>query len=246
MSATTLRGDESAVSAYQRVCQVWERSRSVALRAAGAGTPPAGRGAGAAGAAAEAIGHRMPGWRATRFATDLASIPAFHGSEGHQQGPRPASDPGRDPRVARTSGAEASHAGTRTARGSPHRAAYQVRREDPRREGHHPGAQRRCDGDRTACGYSRTYGRRVWAGSSRQSNTGTRECVGWHVCKVGSRFAVTRSDCARGLRPTSLWLTGRRRRPWASASDGSRSSETCSRRRLSSSIAAKALGGIQP
>ena len=36
----------------QRVCQVWERSPLGALRAAGAGTPAAGRGAGAAGAAA--------------------------------------------------------------------------------------------------------------------------------------------------------------------------------------------------
>ena len=42
------------------------------------------------------------------------------------------------------------------------------------------------------------------------------------VARVQSREPLrgTRSDCARAR--TSLWLAGRRRRPWAGASDGSR------------------------
>ena len=56
MSATTSAATGRCFG-IQRVCQiVWEPLALGALRAAGAGTPPAGRGAGAAGAAAEAIG----------------------------------------------------------------------------------------------------------------------------------------------------------------------------------------------
>ena len=43
------------------------------------------------------------------------------------------------------------------------------------------------------------------------------ECVGWHVCKVGSRFAAL-DPIAQGLE--RLWLAGRRIRPRAGASDG--------------------------
>ena len=42
---------------------------------------------------------------------------------------------------------------------------------------------------------------------SGSSNTGTRECVGWHVCKVGSRFAAL-DPIAQGLE-RNLWLAGR-------------------------------------
>ena len=65
MSATTSAATGRCFG-IQRVCQVWERSRS-ALYARRArahhrlGTPPAGRGAGAAGAGAEAIGRAAAG-----------------------------------------------------------------------------------------------------------------------------------------------------------------------------------------
>ena len=70
---------------------------------------------------------------------------------------------------------------------------------------------------RTACGYSRpTTG---GAGSSQQRTLTDAECVGWHVCKVGSRFAAL-DPIAQGLerRYGSLDADG----PWAGASDGSR------------------------
>ena len=51
---------------------------------------------------------------------------------------------------------------------------------------------------------------------------GNAECGGWHVCKVGSRFAAL-DPIAHGLERLYGSLDARRR-PWASASDGSRSS----------------------
>ena len=103
-----------------------------ALRAAGAGTPPpAGRGAGAAGAGAEAIGRAAAGGDSDRSRS--VPVPRRRPS----QGPRTASDPGRDP--SRPHAGAARHAGARTAFPAPRASG---RREDPRREGHHPGAQR--------------------------------------------------------------------------------------------------------
>ena len=115
----------------QRVCQVWEALALGALRAAGAGTPPGGRGAGAAGAAAEALGRAAAGGDSCRSRS--VPVPRRRPS----QGPRPASDPGWDP--SRPHAGAARHAGARTALPAPRAAG---RREDPRREGHHPGAQR--------------------------------------------------------------------------------------------------------
>ena len=157
-----------------------------ALRAAGAGTPPpAGRGAGAAGAGAE--GHRTRScWR--RFvpislgprSTAKAIARSTHGFGSWMGSASPA-----------TRGA-ARHAGARTA--LPRTAGVRA----PRRPTTGGSSPRRptCCGGRTACGYSRsTTG---GAGSSRQSNTGNAECVGWHVCKVGSRFAAL-DPIAQGL-----------------------------------------------
>ena len=106
------------------------------------------------------------------------------------QGPRTASDPGRDP--SRPHAGAARHAGARTALPAPRASG---RREDPRREGHHPGAQRDV-GDGTACGYSRsTTGGAGFFAAVEHWNA---ECVGWHVCKVGSRFAAL-DPIAQGL-----------------------------------------------
>ena len=102
-----------------------------ALRAAGAGTPPGGPGAGAAGAAAEAIGRAAAGGDSCRSRS--VPVPRRRPS----QGPRTASDPGWDP--SRPHAGAARHAGARTALPAPRASG---RREDPRREGHHPGAQR--------------------------------------------------------------------------------------------------------
>ena len=59
----------------------------------------------------------------------------------------------------------------------------------------------------TACGCSprRTAG----SGPSRQSTTGNAECVGWHVCKVGNRFAAL-EPVAQGNTPATLRLRSRR------------------------------------
>ena len=48
----------------------------------------------------------------------------------------------------------------------------------------------------------------------------TAECVGWHVCKVGSRFAAL-EPIAQGL-PAHLWRPRRRQRSRAGAADGPR------------------------
>ena len=177
-----------------------------ALRAAGAGTPPpAGRGAGAAGAAAEAIGRAAAGGDSDRSRS--VPVPRRRPS----QGPRPASDPGRDP--SRPHAGAARHAGARTALPAPRASG---RREDPRREGHHPGAQRDVGDGRRAGIHAR---RRVGL-DLRGSRTLERGVRG--VARVQSREPLrgTRSDCARAR--TALWLAGRRRRPWAGASHGSR------------------------
>ena len=144
-----------------------------ALRAAGAGTPPpAGRGAGAAGAAAEAIGRAAAGGDSDRSRS--VPVPRRRPS----QGPRTASDPGWDP--SRPPAGAARHAGARTALPAPRASG---RREDPRREGHHSGAQRDVGDGRRAGIHAR---RRVGAGSSRQSNTGTRSAWGGTCAKSGA------------------------------------------------------------
>ena len=153
-----------------------------ALRAAGAGTPPAGRGAGAAGAAAEAIGRAATGGDSDRSRS--VPVPRRRPS----QGPRPASDPGRDP--SRPHAGAARHAGARTALPAPRASG---RREDPRREDHHPGAQRDVGDGRRAGIHAR---RRV--GLDLRSEHWNAECVGGHVCKVGSRFAAL-DPIAQGL-----------------------------------------------
>ena len=100
---------------------------------------------------------------------------------------------------------------------SPHRGAS-GRREDPRREGHHPGAQRDVGDGRRAGIHAR---RRVGL-DLRGSRTLERGVRG--VARVQSRESLrgTRSDCARAR--TSLWFAGRRCRPRAGASDGPRQS----------------------
>ena len=131
MSATTSAATGRCFG-IQRVCQVWERSRSALYaRRARAHHHRLGAGAGAAGAAAEAIGRAAAGGDSDRSRS--VPVPRRRPS----QGPRPASDPGRDPR--RPHAGAARHADARTALPAPRASG---RREDPRREGHHPGAQR--------------------------------------------------------------------------------------------------------
>ena len=60
--------------------------------------------------------------------------------------------------------------------------------------------------------------RRVGLDLRRQSNTSNAECVGWHVCKVGShRSRALDSDCARSSNG-SIGSLDARRRPRAGAS----------------------------
>ena len=188
----------------QRVCQVWESSRS-ALYARRArvhhrrGTVPARRG--------RRRGNRTRScWR--RFGPILARSP-FHG-EGHRK--VHARLRILDGIRVRPHAGAARHAGARTALPAPRASG---RREDPRREGHHSGAQRDVGDGRRAGIHAR---RRVGL-DLRGSRTLERGVRG--VARVQSREPLrgTRSDCARAR--TSLWLAGRRRRPRAGASDGS-------------------------
>ena len=154
-----------------------------ALRAAGAGTPPGGRGAGAAGAAAEAIGRAAAGGDSRRS----RAVPVPRRRPSH--GPRTASDPGWDP--SRPHAGAARHAGARTALPAPRASGH---REDSRREGHHPGAQRDVGDGRRARIHARRRGGWIFAAVEHWN----AECVGWHVCQVGSRFAAL-DPMAQGL-----------------------------------------------
>ena len=154
-----------------------------ALRAAGAGTPPpAGRGAGAAGAGAEAIGRAAAGGDSDRSRS--VPVPRRRPS----QGPRTASDPGRDP--SRPHAGAARHAGARTALPAPRRQGA-AKTHDGRVITQAPNVMWGTD----ACGYSRsTTG---GAGSSRRSNTGTRSAWGGTCAKsprVHFHFVPTSSS----------------------------------------------------
>ena len=161
----------------QRVCQVWERSRS-ALYARRArahhrrGAVPARRGPPPRQSDAQLL---------AAIRTDLARSPVPR--RRPSQGPRTASDPDGI-RVARTRVLRVMRA--RTALPAPRASG---RREDPRREGHHSGAQRDVgDGRRAGIPRSTTGG----AGSSRQSNTGTRVRGGGTCAKseAASRHSI--------------------------------------------------------
>ena len=225
MSATTSAATGRCFG-IQRVCQVWERSRS-ALYARRArahhhrlGAGPARRGPPPRQSDAQLL---------AAIRTDLARSP-FHG-EGHRKvHARLRILDGI--RVARTRGA-ARHADARTALPAPRASG---RREDPRREGHHPGAQRDVGDGRRAGIHAR---RRVGL-DLRGSRTLERGVRG--VARVQSREPLrgTRSDCARAR--TALWLAGRRRRPRAGASDGSWQSSICQ----TTSSSRSGIGGSTP
>ena len=181
MSATTSAATRRCFG-IQRVCQVWERSRS-ALYARRArahhrlGGGPARRGPAPRQSDAQLL---------AAIRTGLARSP-FHG-EGHRKvharlrildGIRPHAGAAR-------------HAGARTALPAPRASG---RREDPRREGHHPGAQRDVGDGRRAGIHAR---RRVGL-DLRSSRTLERGVRG--VARVQSREPLrgTRSDCASNV-----------------------------------------------
>ena len=204
MSATTSAATRRCFG-IQRVCQVWERSRS-ALYARRArahhrlGGGPARRGPAPRQSDAQLL---------AAIRTGLARAP-FHG-EGHRKvharlrildGIRVART--RVLRVMRAHGLLSPHRGrqgaAKTHDGRVITQAPNVMWGNGRRAGIH--ARRRVGLDLR---------------SSRTLERGVRG-----VARVQSREPLrgTRSDCARAR--TSLWLAGRRRRPWAGASDGSR------------------------
>ena len=178
-----------------------------ALRAAGAGTPTTGWARGRRGGGRRRGNRTRSCWR--RFgpisrgprSTAKAIARSTHGFGSWTGSASPA------PRVLRVMRAHGLLS-------PPPRASG--RREDPRREGHHPGAQRDVGDGRRAGIHAR---RRVGL-DLRGGRTLERGVHG--VARVQSREPLrgTRSDCARAR--TSLWLAGRRRRPRAGASDGSR------------------------
>ena len=130
MSATTSAATGRCFG-IQRVCQVWERSRAALYARRARAHHRLGAVPAAAGAAAEAIGRAAAGGDSCRS----RSVPVPR--RRPLQGPRPTSDPGWDP--SRPHAGAARHAGARTALPAPRASGH---REDPQREGHHPGAQR--------------------------------------------------------------------------------------------------------
>ena len=155
-----------------------------ALRAAGAGTPPpAGRGAGAAGAGAEAIGREL----LAVIRADLARSP-FHG-EGHRKvharlrildGIRVTRT--RVLRVMRAHGLLSPHRGRQGA----------AKTHDGRVITQAPNVMWGTDGVRV---FTLDDG---WGWIFAAVEHWNAECVGWHVCKVGSRFAAL-DPIAQGL-----------------------------------------------
>ena len=156
-----------------------------ALRAAGAGTPPpAGRGAGEAGAAAEAIGRAAAGGDSDR--SRAVPVPRRRPS----QGPRTASDPGRDP--SRPPAGAARHAGRTDC--SPRDRGRQgaAKTHDGRVITQAPNVMWGTDGVRV---FTLDDG---WGWIFAAVEHWNAECMGWHVCKVGSRFAAL-DPIAQGL-----------------------------------------------
>ena len=215
MSATTSAA--TGRCGIQRVCQVWERFG--ALRAAGAGT---GRGAGAAGAAAEAIGRAAM----AAIRTDLARSP-FHG-EGHRKvharlrildGIRVART--RVLRVMRAHGLLSPHRGRQGA----------AKTHDGRVITQAPNVMWGTDGVRV---FTLDDG---WGWIFAAVEHWNAECVGWHVCKVGRRFAAL--DPAHGL---ERLYGSNADRPRAGASDGPRQSVFCQ----TTSSSRSGIGGSTP
>ena len=181
MSATTSAATGRCFG-IQRVCQVWERSRS-ALYARRArahhrlGAGPARRGPPPRQSDAQLL---------AAIRTDLARSP-FHG-EGHRK-VHAASDPGRDPR--RPHAGAARHAGARTA--LPHRGRQgAAKTHDGRVITQAPNVMWGTDGVRV---FTLDDG---WGWIFAAVEHWNAECVGWHVCKVGSRFAAL-DPIAQGL-----------------------------------------------
>ena len=189
----------------QRVCQVWERSRSAlyARRARAhhrVGAVPARRGPRPRQSDAQLL---------ATIRADLARSP-FHG-EGHRKvharlrildGIRVART--RVLRVMRAHGLLSPHRGRQgTAKTHDGRVITQA-----------PNVMWGTDGVRV---FTLDDG---WGWIFAAVEHWNAECMG--VARVQSREPLrgTRSDCARAR--TSLWLAGRRRRPRAGASDGSR------------------------
>ena len=174
MSATTSAATGRCFG-IQRVCQVWERSRS-ALYARRARAHHRRARAGAAGAAAEAIGRAAAGGDSDRSRRGPRSTAKAIARSTHGFGS------GRDPR--RPHAGAARHAGARTCPLPAPRASG--RREDPRREGHHPGAQRDVgDGRRAGIHARRRVGLDLHG--SRTLERGVRG-----VARVQSREAASR------------------------------------------------------
>ena len=154
-----------------------------ALRAAGAGTPPAGRGAGAAGPAPRQSDAQL----LAAIRTDLARSP-FHG-EGHRKvharlrildGIRVART--RVLRVMRAHGLLSPHRGRQGA----------AKTHDGRVITQAPNVMWGTDGVRV---FTLDDG---WGWIFAAVEHWNAECVGWHVCKVGSRFAAL-DPIAQGL-----------------------------------------------
>ena len=207
MSATTSAATGRCFG-IQRVCQVWERSRS-ALYARRARAPhrvgagPARRGPRPRQSAAQLL---------AAIRADLARSPGPR--RRPSQGPRTASDPGWDP--SRSHAGAARHAGARAPLPVPRASG---RREGPRTGGvitQAPNVMWGTDGVRV-CTLDDGWG---WIFAAVEH--WNAECVGWPRVQSREPLRGTRSDCARAR--TSLWLAGRRRRPRAGASDGSRES----------------------
>ena len=155
-----------------------------ALRAAGAGTPPVGRGAGAAGAAPP---RQSDAQLLAAIRTDLARSP-FHG-EGHRKvharlrildGIRVART--RVLRVMRAHGLLSPHRGRQGA----------AKTHDGRVITQAPNVMWGTDGVRV---FTLDDG---WGWIFAAVEHWNAECVGWHVCKVGSRFAAL-DPIAQGL-----------------------------------------------
>ena len=154
-----------------------------ALRAAGAGTPPAGRGAGAAGPPPRQSDAQL----LAAIRTDLARSP-FHG-EGHRKvharlrildGIRVART--RVLRVMRAHGLLSPHRGRQGA----------AKTHDGRVITQAPNVMWGTDGVRV---FTLDDG---WGWIFAAVEHWNAECVGWHVCKVGSRFAAL-DPIAQGL-----------------------------------------------
>ena len=211
MSATT-SATTGRRYGLERVCRTWERSRSALYaRRARVRRPERGDGPGRRGPTPALSGAQL----LAAIRSDLVRSP-FQG-EGHRKVSRAAADPRRHPGLADAGVAGDARAGATLAASS--RLQGEMKAHDGTIVTSAPDVMWGTDGVRV---FTADDG---WVWTFAAVDHWNAECVGWYVCKVGSRFAAL-EPVAQGLR-REIRLGRGGRGPRAGATDGPTAASIC-------------------